>query len=81
VKGLGVEDPRVTRRAALRKATFQLVLAVVVIDAVALGIYYLGGIEHGPTQAKRIFTWVWLVVTAVAVAFLLRRVRRIRYSR
>ncbi len=78
---LGAEDPRVVRRAALRRATLHLVLAVVAIDVVALGIYYLGGIEHGGTQAKQIFTWVWLVVTAVAVAFLLRRVRRIRYSR
>jgi hypothetical protein len=69
------------RGAAMRKATLQLVLGVVIVDAVALSIYYLGGIEHGSTQVKQVFTWVWLVATAVTVAFLLRRVRRIRYGR
>ena len=68
------------RRAAMRKATLQLVLGVVLLDAVALGIYYLGGIEHGSTQAKNIFTGVWLVATAITVAFLLRRVRALRYA-
>jgi hypothetical protein len=64
----------------MRKATLQLVLGVVLLDAVALGIYYLGGIEHGSTQAKNIFTGVWLVATAITVAFLLRRVRALRYA-
>jgi hypothetical protein len=67
------------RRAAMRKATLQLVLGVVLLDAIALGIYYLGGIEHAGTQAKRTFTWVWLVATAITVAFLLRRVRAFRH--
>jgi len=81
VNGSESEDPRAQRRAALRKATLQLVLGVVLLDAVALGVYYLGGIDHGTTQAKQIFTWVWLVATAITVAFLLRRVRAFRYHR
>ena len=76
-----MDDTRAERRAALRKATLQLVLGVVVLDAVALGIYYFGGVAHGSTLAKQIFTWVWLVATAMTVAFLLRRVRAIRYNR
>ncbi len=69
------------RRAALRTATLQLVVGVVALDAVALAIYYFGGVAHGSTQAKQIFTGVWVVATAVTVAFLLKRVRAIRYSR
>ena len=79
--GAPMGDPRVERRAALRKATLHLVLGVVVLDAVALGIYYFGGIAHASPQATRIFTWVWLVATAITVAFLLKRVRAIRYDR
>ena len=79
MNGSESEDPRAQRRAALRKATLQLVLGVVLLDAVALGVYYLGGIDHGTTQAKQIFTWVWLVATAITVAFLLRRVRAFRH--
>ena len=60
---------------------FQLVLGVVLLDAVALALYYFGGIEHGATQTKQIFTAVWVVVTAVIVAVLLRRVRLIRMGR
>ena len=78
--GPGTDDPRAVRRAALRKATLQLVLGVIALDAVALGIYYLGGIEHGSTQAKQIFTAVWVVATAVTVAVLLKRVRTIRFA-
>ena len=74
------DDPRATRRAALRKATLQLVLGVVVLDVVALGFYYLGGIEHGSTQTKQIFTAVWVVATAITVAVLLKRVRMIRFA-
>ena len=69
------------RRAALRTATLQLVVGVVALDAVALAIYYFGGVEHGSAQAKQIFTGVWVVATAVTVAFLLKRVRAVRYSR
>ncbi len=65
----------------MRKAVFQLVLGIMVLDAVALGVYYFGGIEHGTTQSKQIFTAVWVVATAVTVAFLLRRVRLIRMGR
>lgn len=79
MNGIGGEDARAIRRAAMRKATLQLVLGVVILDLVALGIYYVGGIEHGSTQAKQIFTWVWLVATAITVAFLLRRVRAFRH--
>ena len=78
--GPGTDDPRAIRRAALRKATLQLVLGVIALDAVALGIYYIGGIEHGSTQAKQIFTAVWVVATAVTVAVLLKRVRTIRFA-
>jgi hypothetical protein len=79
--GPSADDPRAVRRAALRKATLQLVLGVVALDALALGIYYLGGIEHGSTPTKQIFSGVWLVATAVTVAVLLRRVRTIRFNR
>ena len=65
----------------MRKAILHLVLAVILLDAVALAIYYFGGIADGSPQTQRRFTWVWLVTTAVTVAFLLRRVRVIRNNR
>ena len=75
------EDPHAERRAGMRKATLQLVLGVVLLDAVALSVYYLGGIEGGTPRARQTFTWVWLVATAITVAFLLKRVRAFRHRR
>jgi hypothetical protein len=64
----------------MRKAVLNLVLGVVMLDAVALGIYYLGGIEQGSTDTRRLFTAVWLIATAITVAVLLKQVRAIRDS-
>ena len=69
------------RSLALRKAVFNLVAAIVVLDALALGIYYLAGIERSSTQTRQIFTIVWVLATAITVAILLRRVRAIRFNR
>lgn len=75
------EDPRAVRRTALRRAVLTLVLGVVALDAVALAVYFLGGIGHAPVRTQRIFTGVWLVSTVLVVAVLLKRVRTIRYTR
>jgi hypothetical protein len=75
------EDPRATRRAAMRKATLNLVLGVVILDAVAMGLYYGLDIAHGPERTRTIFVALWTFATAITVAFLLRRVRAIRYGR
>jgi hypothetical protein len=66
------------RRAALRRATLHLVLGVVLLDGVAIGIYYLADILHRPQQTQVIFVAVWTAATAITVAVLLRRVRLAR---
>jgi hypothetical protein len=73
-------DPRAVRRAAIRRATLRLVLGVVALDAVALAIYYLGGVASASTNTRQIFVVIWTVATAITVAVLLRRVRMARFS-
>ena len=75
-----INDPRAIRRAALRKATLNLLLGVVALDAVALLIYYAGGVAHASTQTRNIFVVVWTVATAVTVAVLLKKVRTARFG-
>jgi hypothetical protein len=65
----------------MRKAVFHLVLGIVALHSVALSVYYLAGIAKSPTQTRQIFTVVWLVATAITVAILLKRVRRLRNER
>jgi hypothetical protein len=73
-----LNDPRAVRRAALRKATLRLVLGVIALDAVALLIYYAGGIARASIQTRNLFVVVWTVATALVVAVLLKRVRAAR---
>jgi hypothetical protein len=63
------------RKAALRRTTLHLVLGVVLLDSVAIGIYYLVDMAHRPSQTQTIFVVVWTAATALTVAVLLRRVR------
>ena len=66
------------RKAAIRRATLHLVLGVVLLDAVAIGIYHLADMVHQSQQTQIIFVAVWTAATAVTVAVLLRRVRLAR---
>jgi hypothetical protein len=62
----------------MRRTTLQLVLGVVLLDAVAIGIYQLADIAHRPQQTQIIFVATWTAATAIMVAVLLRRVRLAR---
>jgi hypothetical protein len=73
-------DPRAPQRNALRRAVLQLVMAVVLLDAVAMTIFYGADISHGPTRIRNIFLIGWSVVTAILVGVLLRRVRKVRWE-
>ena len=66
------------RRAALRTTTLHLVLGVVTLDAVALLLFYGFDVSHRAAQTRTTFVAIWTFVTALTVAFLLRRVRLAR---
>ncbi len=73
-------DPRAPQRGALRRAVLNLIIGVVVLDAVAMSIFYLTGIAHGPERVRWIFVIAWSVATAILVAVLLRKVRAVRFA-
>ena len=73
-------DPRAPQRAALRRAVLNLVGGVIVLDAVAMSIFYFAGIAHGPERTRWYFVIAWSIATAVVVMVLLRRVRRVRFA-
>jgi hypothetical protein len=52
-----------------------------VLDAIALGIYHFADLDHAAPRIKMYFTATWTVVTLMVVLTLLKRVRKIRYSR
>ena len=73
-------DPRAPQRVALRRAVLQLVMAVVLLDAVAMTVFYGAGIAHAPTRTRNVFLVGWSIVTAIVVLVLLRRVRKVRWE-
>ena len=50
------------------------------LDAVAMSIFYLAGIAHGPERTRWIFVIAWSIATAIVVVVLLRRVRAVRLA-
>jgi len=73
-------DPRAPQRSALRRAVLQLVMAVVVLDAVAMTIFYGAGLAHGLTRTRNAYLIGWSVATAIVVLVMLRRVRKVRWE-
>jgi hypothetical protein len=56
------------------------VIGVIVLDAIAMGIYYLAGIPHAARRTQMIFVVTWSIATALTVAYLLRRLRAVRFA-
>jgi hypothetical protein len=73
-------DPRAAQRASLRRAVLHLVIGVIVLDAIAMGIYYVAGIPHAARRTQMIFVVTWSIATALTVAYLLRRLRAVRFA-
>jgi len=55
-------------------------MAVVLLDAVAMTVFYGAGIAHAPTRTRNVFLVGWSIVTAIVVLVLLRRVRKVRWE-
>jgi hypothetical protein len=57
-----------------------LVAGVIILDAIAMAIFYFTGIAHGPERTRWLFVIAWTIATAVVVVVLLRNVRRVRFQ-
>jgi hypothetical protein len=73
-------DPRAPQREALRRAVLRLVMAVVLLDAVAMTIYYGAGLAHAAPRTRNVYLIGWSIATAIVVGVLLRRVRKVRWE-
>jgi hypothetical protein len=72
-------DPRAPQRNALRRAVLRLVMAVVLLDTVAMTIFYGAGLAHATPRTRNAFLIGWSIATAIVVGVLLRRVRLVRW--
>lgn len=65
-------------RAEGRRLLFQMVLAVVVLDAAAIGLYTAAGIATAGAGVRTAFTAVWTLATLAVVGAGMWRIRRWR---
>jgi hypothetical protein len=67
--------------AALRSAVLRLAIGVIVLDTVAIAIYYLADIPLRPPSIRYPFFAAWMVLTLVVVLTGLHRIRVARVRR
>ena len=63
-----------------RSEVLRLVIAVFVIDLLAIGAYVFGGVSAASPRARIVFAAVWTFATLVVVLVGLRRLREARES-
>lgn len=65
----------------IRRQLIRLVVGVVVLDAIAIGLFYAFDIPGRPVRTQQIFTVVWTLATLAVVLPLLSRIRALRRGR
>jgi hypothetical protein len=66
---------------ALRAAVLRLVISVVVLDAIAIAVYYAADIALRPTTVRYPFFAAWMLLTLAVVLPGLHRIRVARIRR
>jgi hypothetical protein len=66
---------------ALRAAVLRLVVSVIVLDAIAIAIYYIADIPLRPTSIRYPFFGAWILLTLAVVLSALHRIRVARVRR
>ena len=68
-------------RSEARRQLFAMVLSIVVLDAVAIALYYGAGLSTASRDVRTAFTAAWTVATLAVAGLGLRRIRRERRRR
>jgi len=55
-----------------------MVVSIVVLDAVAVGLYYFAGLQDADSGVRNAFTIAWTIATLAVVGLGLRHIRRER---
>ncbi len=62
----------------MRKYLIQLVVGVVLLDAIMLGVYYGLSMRLRPERTQQAFVAVWVVLTLIVVTTLMKKIRQAR---
>lgn len=65
-------------RQVMKKYLLRLVIAVVALDTAVIALYYALRIGERPERTQETFVAVWVVVTLLIVATLMKKIRQAR---
>ena len=68
-------------RKELKRLLLILVASIVVLDAAVIGLYYAAHIQERPVKTQQTFVAVWVVLTLIVVATMMKRIRQARRRR
>lgn len=74
----GMPGP-VTRE--VKKYLIQLIVGVVVLDAIMIGVYYGLSVPLKPERTQQSFVAIWVVLTLIVVATRMKKIRQARVRR
>ena len=79
-------NPRLSRQPSpvtreLKRYLLTLVVGVVVLDSVAIGLYYGLHLGDRPEKMQEEFVAVWVVLTLIVVTTMMKRIRQARRRR
>ena len=63
----------------VKREVMWLVVAVLLVDAVFVALYFLGGLRTASDSGKIVFTALWTLATLAVVIRGLARVRSVRF--
>ena len=66
---------------ALRSAVLRLAISIVILDAIAIAIYYIADVPLRPPSVRYPFFAAWMVLTLAVVLTGLHRIRVARIRR
>jgi len=65
----------------VKKYLIQLVVCIVVLDAIMIGVYYGLSVPLKPERAQQSFVAIWVVLTLIVVATRMKKIRQARIRR
>lgn len=74
----GMTTPARPQTELMKKYLLRLVIAVGVLDAAVIGIYFALSIADRPVRTQQTFVAVWVVVTLLVVTTLMKKIRQAR---
>jgi len=75
---LGSSPDPASARVAVRHHLLVMILAIVVLDAIAIPVFYLLHFNRDVGPRQNTYIGVWTLVSALVVAVQLRKIRRAR---